>query len=275
MPEESISGVVITFFSTASSVGKTLMSINMASELARQGYKICLMDCDLQFGDVANYLQLGFDNSISDVLKAMSTVQNTDLENLLTHYHYNKISFDVLPAPRDLAEAYNINPEDCNKLVEALRSRYDYIIIDTTSMFSTLNLTLLSASTIVTFLGIVDFIPTIKNMKIGNDTLKTLNFDTNKLRLVLNRSDAKTRIGMSDVETLLGDKFFHVLANDFKAASQSIITGIPLVLSDDDSELVHDIRALVARYTNRSYEDMSQDDSSRKNSGGWFSKIVS
>ena len=33
--QETINGVVISFFSTASSVGKTLISINMAAELAR------------------------------------------------------------------------------------------------------------------------------------------------------------------------------------------------------------------------------------------------
>ena len=51
-------GIVITVFSTASAVGKTLISINMAAELAKEGYRVCLVDMDLQFGDVCNYLQL-------------------------------------------------------------------------------------------------------------------------------------------------------------------------------------------------------------------------
>ena len=104
-------------------------------------------------------------------------------------------------------------------------------------MFSTLNLAVLDLSTIVTFLGIVDFIPTIKNMKIGMDTLKMLGYDKNKIRLVLNRSDAKTRISLADVQKLLGEPFYHVLPNDFRAASQSLRDGVPLVLAKEHTDL--------------------------------------
>ena len=282
MAEEKISGVVITFFSTASSVGKTLIGVNMASELARQGYRVCLVDYDLQFGDVANYLHIQVERSVKDVLETMNSRPDVPLQDCLTQYRYGMISFDVVPAPEFLDEAYNISADDCRRLIEKLRLLYDYVIIDTTSMFSVLNLAMLDLSTIVTFLGVVDFIPTIKNMKIGNDTLRTLNYDTNKIRLVLNRSDAKTRISMEDVEQLLGGGFYHILPNDFKAASESIVTGIPLVLGGSDSVLATEIRKLISRYTNRAYEEDAglsafddEGENGRRKSSGWFSKIFS
>ncbi|MDD7677505.1 MAG: AAA family ATPase [Anaerovibrio sp.] len=282
MSEENISGVVITFFSTASSVGKTLISVNMASELARQGYRVCLVDYDLQFGDVANYLHIQVERSVKDVLETMNSRPDVPLQDCLTQYRYGMISFDVVPAPEFLDEAYNISADDCRRLIEKLRLLYDYVIIDTTSMFSVLNLAMLDLSTIVTFLGVVDFIPTIKNMKIGNDTLRTLNYDTNKIRLVLNRSDAKTRISMEDVERLLGGEFYHILPNDFKAASESIVTGVPLVLGGSDSVLATEIRKLISRYTNRAYEEDAglsafddEEETGRRKSRGWFSKLFS
>lgn len=268
MPEEQINGVVITFFSTASAVGKTLISINMASELAREGYNVCLVDFDLQFGDVANYLQLMPEYTVYDINKSFKDNPSIRLESMLTTYRYNGVSFQVMPAPVDLAQAYNINPDDMIELIKALRQRFEYVIIDTTSMFSVLNLAMLDLSTIVTFLGIVDFIPTIKNMKIGNDTLRTLNYDSNKIRLVLNRSNAKTRIDLHDVEELLGDTFYHILPNDYGSATNSIATGVPVVLEKSDSELSQELRRLVARYTNRDYQDetISKSDS-------WLSRI--
>ena len=282
MAEEKISGVVITFFSTASSVGKTLIGVNMASELARQGYRVCLVDYDLQFGDVANYLHIQVERSVKDVLETMNSRPDVPLQDCLTQYRYGMISFDVVPAPEFLDEAYNISADDCRRLIEKLRLLYDYVIIDTTSMFSVLNLAMLDLSTIVTFLGVVDFIPTIKNMKIGNDTLRTLNYDTNKIRLVLNRSDAKTRISMEDVELLLGGGFYHILPNDFKAASESIVTGVPLVLGGSDSVLATEIRKLISRYTNRAYEEDAglsafddEGENGRRKSSGWFSKLFS
>lgn len=249
--DKSINGVVMTFFSTASAVGKTLISCNMASELARQGRRVCLIDFDLQFGDVCNYLQLLPENTMADVQKALTVQGNAcHVEEFLTPYEYNGTVFYVLAAPKKLEEAYNIKKDYAVQAVKQLQAKFDYVIVDTTSMFSVLNLALLDLSTIVTFLGIVDFIPTIKNMKIGSDTLNDLNYDKNKIRLVLNRSNAKTRISIDDVEKLLGEKFYHILPNDFGAASQSIKEGIPLVLKNESTSLSEALCDLVARYTN-------------------------
>ena len=121
MPEENISGVVLTFFSTASSVGKTLISVNMASELARQGYRVCLADYDLQFGDVCNYLKLPFERSVKDIIDVMKRNPDASLKDQLTKYRYGTVSFDVVPSPELMEDAYNVAVEDCKKLIERLR----------------------------------------------------------------------------------------------------------------------------------------------------------
>ncbi len=251
--QETINGVVISFFSTASSVGKTLIGINMAAELARQGARVVLVDYDLQFGDVCNYLQLEPEQTLMDAQRSIQlTGSSFDVRECLTPYSCRNIMFAVLAAPRKLEESYNIKTSVAQKVIEQLQGLFDYVIVDTTSMFSELNLMLLDISTIVTYLGVVDFLPTIKNMKIGSDTLRTLGYDSEKIRLVLNRSNAKTRISSEDVQKLLKQEFYYVLPNDFQAASQSIIDGKPLVLEHQDIELSDAIRGLVGLYSNRS-----------------------
>lgn len=251
--QETINGVVISFFSTASSVGKTLISINMAAELARQGARVVLVDYDLQFGDVCNYLQLESEQTIMDAQRSIQlTGSSFDVRECLTPYSCRNVMFAVLAAPRKLEESYNIETSVAQKVIEHLQGLFDYVIVDTTSMFSELNLMLLDISTIVTYLGVVDFLPTIKNMKIGSDTLRTLGYADKKIRLVLNRSNAKTRIGIEDVQKLLKQEFYYVLPNDFQAASQSIIDGKPLVLEHQDIALSDAIRGLVGLYSNRS-----------------------
>lgn len=251
--QETINGVVISFFSTASSVGKTLIGINMAAELARQGARVVLVDYDLQFGDVCNYLQLEPEQTLMDAQRSIQlTGSSFDVRECLTPYSCRNIMFAVLAAPRKLEESYNIETSVAQKVIEQLQGLFDYVIVDTTSMFSELNLMLLDISTIVTYLGVVDFLPTIKNMKIGSDTLRTLGYADKKVRLVLNRSNAKTRIGIEDVQKLLKQEFYYVIPNDFQAASQSIIDGKPLVLEHHDIALSDAIRGLVGLYSNRS-----------------------
>ena len=161
----SANGIVITFFSTASAVGKTLVACNMASELAREGYRICLVDFDLQFGDVCHFLNLQPTKTLADLQRTMQVEGDScRVQDFLTPYDRADVHFSVLAAPKLLEEAYNIHHDYAVRAVRALQRQFDYILIDMASMFSTLNLAMLDQSTIVTFLGIVDFLPTIKNM---------------------------------------------------------------------------------------------------------------
>lgn len=209
-------------------VGKTLIAINMAAELAKNRHTVCLIDLDLQFGDVASALKLTPEKTIADAERSMREhPDDTVAAEYLTPFSSGDVSFDVMANPKLLEEAYNLDTTLLRDLVVQLQLEYDYLIIDTTSTFSALNLSLMDLSTVIDFIGIVDFIPTIKNMKRGSDALRELGYDDNKIRYVLNRSNARTRINVKDVEAILGHQFHYVIPNDFLTAAASIKTGVP------------------------------------------------
>lgn len=263
-------GTIFTVFSTAYAVGKTLIAVNIAAELARDGFKVCLADLDLQFGDIRYYLKLEPEMTIADAERAMQNNPNeVKMSNYLTPFHSGNIRFDVLVNPDLLEEAYNMDISLIRTMVERLQLEYDYVIVDTTSTFSALNLSMMDLSTIIDFVGLVDFIPTIKNMKRGSDTLKELGYDDTKIRYVLNRSNARTRIDVSDVEQILGKHFDYVLPNDFMTAQKSIQSGEPLVQKSRDTELAHEICRMVDKYAKLGTEE-EQDKGSK---GGFFSRL--
>ena len=263
-------GVTITVFSTASAVGKTLLAVNMASELAREGFKTCIVDLDVQFGDVCNYLHIVPRTTLFAAQEAMKKEMDSfRILDYLERYEYEGTSFSILPAPILLEESYNIMTDAVLKMLQQLQQEFDYIVLDTTAAFSELNLAVMNVSTIITFVGIVDFIPTVKNMKIGYDTMQSIGYG-HKIRFVLNRSNSKTRIELSDVEQLLGGKFYHILSNDFGSALDSVQSGVPLILADKSTELAHEMRELVAKYTNRSVEE---EDTAQEQGASWFKKI--
>ncbi len=263
-------GSVITVFSTASAVGKTLISINMAAELARLGYRVCLVDLDLQFGDVCNYLRLVPQRTIADAQRtAQANADIFDVNEFLDIYTCDNISFSVMAAPLHLDEAFNMSSLAVQHIMQQLQFNYDFVVVDTSSAFSDINLIAMDMSNIITFLGIVDFIPTIKNMKIGCDTIHSFGYEASKIRLVLNRSNSKTKIDLEDVEQLLGEPFYHVLSNDYKTAWDSIASGVPLV-RNSDTVLARDLRSLVARYTNR---EVISEASENNGMSSWFKRI--
>ena len=228
-------GTIFTVFSTAYAVGKTLIAVNIAAELARDGFKVCLADLDLQFGDIRYYLKLEPEMTIADAERAMQNNPNeVKMSNYLTPFHSGNIHFDVLVNPDLLEEAYNMDISLIRTMIERLQLEYDYVIVDTTSTFSALNLSMMDLSTIIDFVGLVDFIPTIKNMKRGSDTLKEL-------------------------------------PNDFMTAQKSIQFGEPLVQKSRDTELAREICRMVDKYAKPGTEEEQDKDSK----GGFFSRLFS
>ena len=246
------SSIIISVFSTTPGIGKTVTAINLAAGIAHEGYSVCLVDLDLQFGDVMNYLQLVSDRTIASAQRMFKAdPENFDIKNFLSEYRTGYYNFSVLPAPIFVSDAYQIDVLTVEYIISTQLSYFDFIVLDLNSVFSSLNLAMLDLSTIINYLGVIDFLPALKNYKIGYDTLIRFNYEDQKIRLVENRADAQKLIHTADAEKLLGTKFYHRLPNDFPAADKSIQEGRPLMLAAPKSKLTESFLELTARYTNR------------------------
>ncbi len=81
---DATSSIIISVFSTSSGSGKTVTAINLAAGLAEEGYRTCLVDLDLQFGDVMGYLDMVSDFTIADAQRAI--LRNTNVAIQLFRY---------------------------------------------------------------------------------------------------------------------------------------------------------------------------------------------
>ena len=129
---------------------------------------------------------------------------------------------------------------------------------------------MLDISTVINYVVVIDFLPALKNYKIGYDTLIRFEYEESKIRLVENRSDSQKLINAHDVERLLGEPFYHKLPNDYPSVNKSINAGQPLMFAAPDSKLTKSFDELVGLYTNRPAE---QAETATSSGGGFFSKI--
>jgi pilus assembly protein CpaE len=249
---EGHSSIIIAVFSTSSGNGKTITAINLAAGLAEEGYRTCLVDLDLQFGDVMGYLDLVSDYTIADAQRAiLRDEQHFKIDDYLTEYKCGEASFAVLPPPREINDAYQINVEAVAKIIRSMRG-FNFIVLDLTAVFSTLNLAMLDLSTVINYVGVMDFLPAVKNYKVGYDTLLRFDYEESKICLVENMTDQDRYIKSRDVERLLGTKIYHHLPSDYQAVTYSIRMGKPLMYCMPLSPLTQSYWQLVGRYTNRS-----------------------
>lgn len=257
---EGVKGYVFTFFSTASAVGKTVLAVNYAADLAERGYKVCLADLDLQFGDACNYLGITPETTFFNYYEQDDDKRDTSLCMTETNF-----GFDVLAAPLEVDEGFIIDAETIVQAINQLRDDYDYVLLDTTTGFTGISLAILEQTDVLYLPCVVDFIPSIKDLKIGLETLYKLQFDYQRVRLILNRDKAETQISTKDVEALVGRPFQYFISNDYQGIMQSIKEAKPIVLTEKKNKLADEISDMVS-------EELGEKEESSGLSG-WFGSL--
>jgi pilus assembly protein CpaE len=194
-------GRLITVFSPKGGVGKTTLAVNLALALSDKGAKkVCLVDLDLGFGDVAITLQLFPARTLADAAHMESGLDFTSLEALLTP-HRDGIFALVAPVQPDAKDA--IHASVIGKVLGLLKANFDFVIVDTAPAFDEHVLQAFDETDVLLLVTTLD-VPTLKNVKIASETLDLLNFPKERRMLVLNRADDKVGLTADKVESTLG-----------------------------------------------------------------------
>lgn len=193
-------GKVLTVFSTKGGVGKSLVATNLAVILADSGKRTCLVDLDVNNGDVAIMLQLTPTRSINDLVAFSGIIDDGAVSSMLTPQSDH---LSVIAAPVHIDSPDKASSEDVGKLLEALKASFDFIVVDTSGVFDDHALTALDRSDRIILVGTLD-IPALKGLKLAVSTLDLLNFPRDTWSFVLNRADGKVGLTVEEFESTLG-----------------------------------------------------------------------
>lgn len=223
---DSSTGRLITVFSPKGGVGKTTLAVNLAIALARGGHKVCLLDLDLSFGDVAITLQMFPTRTIADAVYLQQSLDIDTLETLLTPHSENLFAL-VAPVQPDARES--IPAELVGRILHLLKNRFDFMVVDTAPAFDEHILQALDETDELLLVTTLD-VPTLKNVKMGIETLDLLNYRQGKRRLILNRADDKVGLSRQKVEAALNMKISKAIPSSSEVAS-STNAGEPIISS--------------------------------------------
>jgi len=121
---DSVRNIIMITGSTPG-VGKSFITANFAMVLAATGKRILLIDCDMRKGNLHQYFGLKSANGLSNMLAIDQGGEPLIHRNVVNNVDF--ISSGNLPTePAELLSSANFG-----RLLKALSTRYDYILIDT------------------------------------------------------------------------------------------------------------------------------------------------
>jgi len=234
-------GRVISVFSSKGGTGTTFVATNVAASLRAP---TVLVDLNLHAGDLGLFLGVEPKFSVADLIENRQRIDDQLLRSYLTP-HSERLS--LLAAPREADAADDIEAEHVFQVLEILRERHEYVVVDPQHTFDSITLAALDQSDDIVLVLTLD-IPAIRSTQRALQIFDRLGYPRHKLHVVVNRFSKQIDLDLRQVERFLGERVAGYVQSDYKTAVNSINLGQPLVDSEPHSKIATELRQIAARF---------------------------
>jgi pilus assembly protein CpaE len=126
-------GHVVALAGSKGGVGTTTIAVHTALEAAAAGRRTCLVDLDLQTGDVAALLDITHRRDVVDLVVVADEISGQTLNDAL---YRHASGLHVLLAPREGERGEEVIGPVSRAVLGALKSRFDVIVVDVGNVLS-------------------------------------------------------------------------------------------------------------------------------------------
>src|SRR3990172_2246583 len=222
-PEAEV-GKVYTLFSPKGGVGVTTLAVNLATNVHKvTGKPTVIVDLDLDAGDVTTFLNIKSTYTISDVTTNMSRLDESFMKGVITKH---PSGVHVLAEPQNVDEGARIPGPDITKLIELLKTMFDYIIIDTGAVIDERTIEAIKMSDSIMVVLIMS-LPGIRHLQRYLKYFDKLGL-RDRVKIIVNRYIKKGDIRIEDAEKVLGRSIAFSIPNEYDLAMRCLNKGIPI-----------------------------------------------
>ena len=234
-------GKIVTVYSPKGGTGCTTLAVNLALTLNNEDTRVALVDGNLQFGDVAVFINEQGKNTIIDLAPRADELDPEIVEEVMLKHATSGLH--VLAAPSRPEYAEKVSSGQFAKVLEYLRQMYAYVVVDTASLLTDVTLSAIDVSDLIVLVTTQD-IPSIKNCRLFLDLLQTLGIERDRILFVMNRYDKRINITPDRVTENLKQEIVSVIPFDEQTATKAVNRGIPFVLDSKNQPAARGVFSL-------------------------------
>jgi pilus assembly protein CpaE len=243
-------GKVITVYSPKGGTGCTTLAVNLALTLHNEDTRVALVDGNLQFGDVAVFMNEQGKNTIMDLAPRAEELDPEIVEEVMLKHSASGIH--ILAAPSRPEYAEKISSGQFTGVLEYLSQIYAYVVVDTSSLLTDVTLAAIDVSDVIVLVTTQD-IPAIKNCRLFLDLLQTMGVERQRILFAMNKYDKRISITPERVAENLKQEVSSVIPLDEATVMKAVNRGVPFVLDSKNQpasrgifSLAESVRARIA-----------------------------
>jgi pilus assembly protein CpaE len=241
-------GKLVSVIKSVGGVGATALTSQLAIRYvhneARRERDVCLIDLDLQFGDVAFQLGLRPKFSLLDLLEAGSRLDGELLRATCTEH---PSGLKIIAAPGDMMPIEGMPTDHLLRIIELARREFDTVFVDLPTNWTNWSLSVVAQSDLALLIT-EQTVAGINRAKRQLTLLESQDLSNVEVRVIVNRFEkslART-VRPADVRNALGRDVAYTIANDFPLMRSAIDRGVPIDELKRKSALGKDLDALDA-----------------------------
>jgi pilus assembly protein CpaE len=234
-------GKIIMVYSPKGGTGTTTLAVNLAITLNNDETRVALVDGNLQFGDVAVFLNEQGKNTILDLAPRADELDMDIVEGVMIKHASSGLR--LLAAPSRPEHAENVSSDQFSKVLKYLSQVYPYVVVDATHILNEVTLAALDICDILVLVVTQD-IPAIKNVRLFLDLLTTIGVSRERVCFVMNKYDKRISITPEKVGENLKQPIASVIALDERIVIPSVNRGVPFMVDNKTQPIARTIFSL-------------------------------
>jgi pilus assembly protein CpaE len=206
---------MLTIVGSVGGCGATTVITHLAAAIARLDgatHKVCVIDLDLQGGEIVYYVGLEPRVTISALLEAGDRLDTELLHSAITETNHG---FSLIASPTTITPLDDVNEDHLLKLLRLIRQEFDFVLIDLPTDWTSWGLSVAAASSRVLMVMELS-VASMRQAKRRLQLFDSVGIALGDVDLLANRIEHKLfhSIGVNEIDNVLGKPALATLSDE-------------------------------------------------------------